>query len=127
MVDRAFPVVFAHRPVATARFYEQLGFARHFSLPSDAEEPGYIGLRRGSVEVAVVDASWPTDQYGRSWASGVRFEMFVYVDDVDATIVLLRGLGTSVLREPADMPWGERVAYVADPDDNPVAIAAVTA
>ena len=31
-----------------------------------------------------------------------------------------------VLREPADMPWGERVAYVSDPDDNPVALAAAT-
>jgi lactoylglutathione lyase len=28
-----------------------------------------------------------------------------------------------VLREPATMPWGERVAYVLDPDANPVALA----
>jgi lactoylglutathione lyase len=27
------------------------------------------------------------------------------------------------LQEPADMPWGERIAYVSDPDDNPVALA----
>jgi lactoylglutathione lyase len=29
-----------------------------------------------------------------------------------------------VLREPADMPWGERVAYLADPEGNVVALAA---
>jgi hypothetical protein len=34
---------------------------------------------------------------------------------------------TTVLPEPADMTWGERVAYVADPDGNPVALAAYTA
>jgi lactoylglutathione lyase len=28
-----------------------------------------------------------------------------------------------VLRDPADMPWGERIATVADPDGNPVALA----
>jgi lactoylglutathione lyase len=54
---------------------------------------------------------------------GVRFEMFVYVDDVDDTAEKLRAGGTTVLREPASMPWGERVAYVCDPDGNPVALA----
>lgn len=29
----------------------------------------------------------------------------------------------TVLREPVDMPWDERVAYVADPEGNPVALA----
>jgi hypothetical protein len=52
--------------------------------------------------------------------------MFIYVDEVDATVDDLR-IDTTVLREPADMPWGERVAYVADPDGNPVALAASAA
>lgn len=53
-----------------------------------------------------------------------RFEMFVYVDGLDEHVLALRASGAAVLREPADMPWGERVAYVADPDGNPVALAA---
>ncbi len=48
--------------------------------------------------------------------------MFVYVDDVDLTIEILREAGVDVLRDPATMPWGERVAYVLDPDGNPVAL-----
>jgi lactoylglutathione lyase len=35
----------------------------------------------------------------------------------------MRADGVTVLREPTDMPWGERVAYVTDPDGNPVALA----
>jgi lactoylglutathione lyase len=54
---------------------------------------------------------------------GPRHELFVYVDDVDATVTALRDDGGRVLREPADMPWGERVAYVADPEGNVVALA----
>jgi len=53
-----------------------------------------------------------------------RFEMFVYVDDVDGTVDRLRRAGTNILRQAEDMPWGERVGYVSDPDGNPVAVAA---
>jgi hypothetical protein len=51
--ERAFPVIFAIRVTATAEFYQRLGFTKHFQLPPDGE-PGYVGLRRGSYEVAVV-------------------------------------------------------------------------
>jgi lactoylglutathione lyase len=33
-------------------------------------------------------------------------------------------VGGSVLREAADMPWGERVGFVADPEGNVVSLAA---
>jgi lactoylglutathione lyase len=122
---RAFPVIFARRVSVTADFYERLGFQRHFQLPARGE-PGYVGLRREGAEVAVVAADWPREQYGATVADGVRFEMFVYVADVDAAVDELRQRQGTILREPADMPWGERVAYVADPDGNPVALAAAT-
>jgi lactoylglutathione lyase len=125
MVERAFPVIFAEKVAATAAFYEALGFERHFELPPEGE-PGYVGLRRGSHELAVVSAEWP-QQYGASVASGVRFEMFVYVEQVDEVVEAMRLAGTRTLCEPADMPWGERVAYVEDPEGNPVALAAATA
>ena len=56
-------------------------------------------------------------------AEGPRFEMFVYTSDVDRLVADLRAEGVTVLRDPADMPWGERIATVADPDGNPVALA----
>jgi lactoylglutathione lyase len=122
IAGRAFPVVFAAVVPRTASFYETLGFERHFQLP-EGDDPGYVGLRRGVHEIAVVAADWPAEQYGLTPSDGVRFEMFVYVDEVDRTVEILRELGVTVLREPATMPWGERVAYVLDPDANPVALA----
>ena len=74
-------------------------------------------------EVAVVAAAWPDEQYGAPVGDGVRFELFVYVDGVDRLVEEMRAAGLTVLREPTDMPWGERVAYVTDPDGNPVALA----
>jgi lactoylglutathione lyase len=120
---RCFPVVYVEDAERSAAFYERLGFARHFQLPPEGE-PGYIGLRRGEADLAVVLHSWPRDMLGVEPGTAPRFELFAYVEDVDATVAELRGVGVAVLREPEDMPWGERVGYVADPDGNPVALAA---
>lgn len=43
----------------------------------------------------------------------------VDVDDVDEVVSSLRAQGMTILREAADMPWGERLAYVTDPEGNP--------
>jgi uncharacterized glyoxalase superfamily protein PhnB len=37
----------------------------------------------------------------------------VYVPDLDAVVA---AASESVVVPPADMPWGERVAYVSDPE-----------
>jgi lactoylglutathione lyase len=121
--ERAFPVIYAEDVGRSLRFYEELGFEEHFRLPSDGE-PGYVGLRRGDWELAVVTAQSPQQLIGVEIGSKPRFEMFVYVADVDRQVAQLRGAGVSVLREAEDMFWGERVAWVADPDGNPVALAA---
>jgi len=123
VADRCFPIVYARHVEASARFYERLGFERHYQLPADGEA-GYVGMRRGDYELAVVAKEWPEEQYGVRVGDGPRFEMFVYVDDVDITVAELQVSGVAVLRAPADMPWGERVGFVTDPDGNPVAIAA---
>jgi lactoylglutathione lyase len=48
--------------------------------------------------------------------------MYVYVSDLERTLSDLTSAGAVVLREPEEMPWGERIATVADPDGNPVAL-----
>lgn len=126
MAERAFPVIFAAEVSECTAFYEDLGFTRHFQLPTEGE-PGYVGLRRGTVEFAVVSADWPRKQYGMEPGDRPRFEMIVYVDELEGTVEKLRARGVRVLREPTDMPWGERTAYVTDPEGNPVALADATA
>ena len=55
---------------------------------------------------------------------GPCFELFIYVDDVDRAANDLQRNGAPLLKAPEDIFWGERVAYVSDPDGNPVALAA---
>jgi lactoylglutathione lyase len=123
MVSRAFPVLYSADVARAAAFWEQLGFQRHYQLPPDGE-PGYVGLRTESSELAVTDAEWALERYGLRMGSGPRVEMYIYVADLDGTIGRVRASGGQVLREPEDMPWGERVATVLDPDGNPVALCA---
>src|SRR5689334_9794865 len=117
---RAFPVLYAKDVAAVAAFYACLGFEEHVRLPGPDGVPGFIGLRReGGAELAVTTEDSPRMLAGVEPGPGPRGELFVYVEDVDATVAAL----DSVLREPADMPWGERVAYVTDPEGNIVTLA----
>ena len=122
MARRAFPIVYARDVEASVRFYAALGFEEHFRLADDGA-PGYVGLRRGDSELGVVTVESPRRLLRAEPGSAPSFELFVHVDDVDAEVDALRSSGVAVLREPEDMFWGERLAYVADPDGNPVALA----
>lgn len=122
MPERAFPVVYARDVERSVAFYRRLGFEQHVRLPPEGNA-GYVGLRRGTYELAVVTTQSPEELIGVRVGADPRFELFVYVDDVDKLVGRLREDGGEVLREPADMSWGERLAYVADPDGNPVALA----
>lgn len=121
VVSRAFPVLYSTDVARAAAFWELLGFERHFQLPADGE-PGYVGLRSGTAELAVTDANWASERYGLTMGNGARVEMYVYVPELDALVAQLRHAGVTVLRDPEDMPWGERIAAVSDPDGNPVAV-----
>jgi lactoylglutathione lyase len=122
-VARAFPIVYVADVERSARFYGgQLGFQEIFRMPSEGDA-GYIGLELHDSRMAIVNESWPAERIAVRVGSLPRFELWVYVDDVDEMVAQLRQNDVPVLMDAEDMPWGERMAYVADPDGNPVALA----
>ncbi len=116
VVARAFRVVYSSDVDRAAKFWELLGFERFYELPGPHGAPDYAGLRSGTSELAVTHHDWARQRYGLEPGDGPRFEMYLYVDDLDAVVERLRGQAVRVLREPEDMPWGERIATVVDPD-----------
>jgi lactoylglutathione lyase len=120
---RAFPVLYAKDVEAVAAFYEALGFAAHVRMPAPDGATGFVGLRRDGAELAITTEESPRMLAGVEPGPGPRHELFVYVEDVDATVATLPADGARVVREPADMPWGERVGFVADPEGNLVSLA----
>jgi lactoylglutathione lyase len=121
---RAFPVLYAKDVARVAGFYGALGFEETFRLPGPDGTAGFISMRReGGAELGVTTEDSPRMLAGVEPGPGPRHEIFVYVEDVDATVHGIGTAGGTVLKPPADMPWGERVGYVADPEGNLVSLA----
>ena len=107
-------------------FYRDfLGGVETYRFP-DCGEPAFIALTIGATSEIGLGTLAGEPLHGRRQrpASGHRVELCVYVDDVDAVVTAARAAGTPVVLEPVDQPWGERVAYLEDPDGNLVMLAA---
>ncbi|GAA1712961.1 VOC family protein [Streptomyces yatensis] len=96
-------------------FYTKLfGAEEIFRVP--AEGPVfYLGLRIGDTDLGLVAKANLGDDREAS-----RILLSIGVDDVDETLGRVEALGGSVRSGPNDMPWGQRVAHISDPDGNPV-------
>ena len=109
MFTEAFPIVTVPDLPATVRFYRDLlGFRESYRFPDEGDAQ-FVTLRLGGSELGLA-----AGEAGRAAA----YALCVYADDCDAAVGRLRAAGTTIVEEPADQPWGERVARVLDPDGN---------
>ncbi|MFD4637602.1 VOC family protein [Lentzea sp. NPDC058436] len=94
-------------------FYAQvLGAVEVFRQPEEGPV-FYKTLRIGDAELGLVTEE--VDVTVRS-----RILLSVDVEDVDALLPLVEAAGGRVKGPANDMPWGQRVAHVFDPDGNAV-------
>jgi lactoylglutathione lyase len=115
VIERTFPILGTPDLARALRFYvDLLGGTVTYRFP-ESGQPRYVTLRLGasSLGLGQNDAAPPPSD---------RFELCAYTKDVDAAIAKLRSAGIPILLEPADQPWGERMARVADPDGNRVTL-----
>jgi lactoylglutathione lyase len=117
MFNDAYPII------ATPDMARALGFYRDllegeivYQFPPDGD-PVYVGLNIGDGHLGIGLAA---DAAGG--AGDRRFALWVYADSCDEAVDRLRAAGATVTEEPADEPWGERVARVLDPDGNEVLV-----
>jgi predicted enzyme related to lactoylglutathione lyase len=75
----------------------------------------FIGLRVDDAEFGIV-----AEQAAADPQAPPRMLLSVDVPDVDGLLGRVAELGGTVLGPPNDMPWGQRVAHVRDPDGNPL-------
>lgn len=64
---------------------------------------------------------------GRIDRAAPVFEIALVTDDVDAGFARAVEAGARAERAPEDMPWGQRISYVSDPDGTLVEICAPVA
>jgi predicted enzyme related to lactoylglutathione lyase len=93
-------------------FYETvLGAKQTLRVPEEGPE-FYVELRIGATSLGLVQEA--KTQIG----APVRIILSADVDDVDVLLPVVESAGGTVPGQPNDMPWGQRVAHVLDPDGN---------
>lgn len=120
--SRVMPMLSCADIAASRRFYEEvLGGGLVYQFPPEGE-PVFLTLSFGQTEIGLGVLA-DKGVHGRPLrpASGHRIELCINVENVDATLV---ALGAPVVMAPIDQPWGERAAYVEDPDGNLVMLVA---
>jgi lactoylglutathione lyase len=112
----SFPILQVSDVQRALGFYcDLLGFERAYSFPSD-DDPQFASLAIDGGKLGLGATDDPIESGSTS--------IWLYTDDVDAAVADLREAGVRVVAEPADQPWGERMASVADPDGYVVHIGA---
>jgi predicted enzyme related to lactoylglutathione lyase len=95
-------------------FYENLlGAVESLRMPPDGPT-FYVGLKIGDAALGLVSDT------GVDLKAAQRMLISVDVDDVDGLLDRVEKAGGRVLGPPNDMPWGQRVAHIQDPDGNAV-------
>ncbi|MFW3172410.1 VOC family protein [Geodermatophilus sp. CPCC 206100] len=96
-----------------------LGATETMRFPDDGPA-FYVGLQVGDSELGLSsDGSVVPGEPGRMLLS-------IEVDDVDTALSRVPALGGAAPGPANDMPWGQRVAHVTDPDGNVVNLTQTT-
>lgn len=91
-------------------FYRSaFGAEQTYSFPGADGTDAYVALTIGGVHLGIGRA----DVTARGTE---RMALWFSVDDVDESFRQAIAAGATVESEPTQMPWGERVAQVRDPD-----------
>ncbi|MFG1990591.1 VOC family protein [Actinoplanes sp. NPDC048988] len=117
MFDELFPILTTPDLARSLRFYRDLlGGEVTYRFPADGD-PAYVSVKIGGSHLGIGRQDEP------GTLANERVTLWVYARECDAGLARLRDGGVEVVQEPADQPWGERMAMVADPDGNRVIIA----
>ena len=95
-------------------------------LPIKMQQDTYVEFDTGAITLSINTRKDVKELTGlnvpEGSASTQTFEVGFVVEDVVATIETLRQQGVTVIKEPVTKPWGQTVAYVADPDGHYIEI-----
>jgi lactoylglutathione lyase len=117
MYDEAFPIISTPDLSRALGFYRDLlGGKVAYQFPEQGD-PVYVGVDLGSSHLGI-----GLDPAKEAGGGNQRFSLWVYAQDCDQAVAELRSAGVTIVQEPADQPWGERIAVVEDPDGNTITI-----
>jgi glyoxylase I family protein len=115
-------ILFSPDVARAAAFYRGLGFTEVFRVPEDGD-PIHVDLELNGYRIGIASVASTRDDHGlQPIAEGQRAAVVLWTDDTASAYEHLTERGVTALAAPH--PWLERlvIAWVADPDGNPVQI-----
>jgi predicted enzyme related to lactoylglutathione lyase len=101
-------------------FYEGLGFVETFRTPR-AGAPDHVEVTLDGFTIGIASANAAMRDHGlRPDLSGRAIEVVLWTDDTDDAFARLTSAGAPALSPPHDFLADLRLAWVADPDGNPI-------
>lgn len=95
-------------------------------LPVKMQHDTYVEFDTGATTLSINTRKSVKELTGlnvpEGSAASQTFEVGFVVQDVAAVIETLRQQGVPIVKEPVTKPWGQTVAYVADPDGHYIEI-----
>ncbi|WP_274308676.1 VOC family protein [Solibacillus daqui] len=89
-------------------------------LPIKMQQDTYVEFDTGNTILAINTRKSVKEITGlnipESAFTTQTFEVGFVVEDVQSTINELKQQGVIIIKEPITKPWGQTVAYIADPD-----------
>lgn len=109
-ITSLFPILRTPDLPRLSGFYER-AFGAEVTYRFDHEGVDvYLALAVGGGQIGI--------GYEADIARGDAIALWLYADDADAAYAAALAAGAASVVPPEDMPWGERVAQVRDPDGN---------
>ncbi|HET8617041.1 MAG TPA: VOC family protein [Actinomycetales bacterium] len=113
-------VLFSDDLPATAAFYSRIGFGEVFRTPSEGDAI-HVDLELDGYRIGIASGRSTRHDHGlQPVTTGQRAAVVLWTDDVTSAYEQLVAEGSVGLRPPSR--WLDRllIAWIADPDGNPV-------
>ncbi len=113
-------ILFSDDVPRAVEFYRHLGFRETFRVPTDAE-PIHVDLELDGYKIGIASGASTRDDHGLSPITrGQRAAVILWTDDTAAAYDKLTADGAQGLAGPYEWLGRLLIAWVADPDGNPV-------
>ncbi|MBY0121181.1 VOC family protein [Bacillus sp. S/N-304-OC-R1] len=116
-----YVILYVENIEKTKHFYKTL-----LGLELRNEFGTYIEFNTGNTILSFNTREGAREVTGLPIPDGIKkehtFELGFVTEEVEVVIERLRGEGVSILVEPIEKPWGQKVAYVEDPDGHYIEI-----
>jgi glyoxylase I family protein len=115
-------ILFSENLPRAVAFYSSLGFTETFRVPTEGE-PIHVDLTLDGYKIGIASVASTRDDHGLDPVpEGQRAAVILWTDDTAAAFAKLTANGAPGLVAPREWLGRLLIAWIADPDGNPIQI-----